>query len=87
MKYDLNELERLCDAATAGPWRSSNPHGDEYFRVVSCAPNGRMLGDKIAFMAINNKSKDDAALIAEARTAIPELIAEVRRLREKIGEE
>lgn len=65
---DLDELERLANDATPGPWtltaRGGIRHDEEY--IVD--PNS---------VALNC----DGRFIAAARTAVPALIAEARRLR------
>lgn len=68
---DLDHLQALADAATEGPWtaRAVYPflveQGDAGFVSTNLA----------------DSTAADAAFIAAARTAVPELIAEVRRLR------
>lgn len=70
---DLDEIERLADAATPGPW--------------GVEPDRNSLDDlvmaKIGLVAAT--AREDAAFIAAARTAVPALSAEVRRLREAEG--
>ncbi len=66
----LAELERLADAATPGPWEPLTPASGKW--VCSLAPGA--IG-----MAWRRNHTNDAAFVAAARTAIPELIAEVRR--------
>jgi len=72
---DLDELQRLCDAATPGPWK----FGDGYAWFTVDGPDGREVcetGDA------TDAAHHDGAFIAAARDALPKLIAEVRRLRE-----
>jgi hypothetical protein len=68
----LDELERLCNAATPGPWMSrSGSVWSECDRNPVCDVDmGSSLDDA-----------PDALFIAAARHALPKLIAEVRRLR------
>lgn len=76
MTLDLKELKRLADAATDGPW-------DAY---ISTHPKGyadlylKSDGNKEIFA-----TSADMDFIAASRTAIPELIAEVERLREALN--
>lgn len=73
----LREWEALADAAMEGPW--VNPDGycvrrepQEPWRTVCVTwPSGQSVEQGV----------DDMEFIAEARTAVPALIAEVRRLR------
>jgi hypothetical protein len=69
---ELTELEALCHAATPGPWEC------DIFGipgVATKAPN-----------RYRSKHIDELnfAFIAAARTAVPALIAEVRKLREEL---
>ncbi len=94
---ELDAIQARADAATAGPWFSdyypAGPCGAKVYReqirrtypewVVACRPSA----------ALNGPGKDarkqevaDAAFIAHARTDIPALVAEVRRLRGENGE-
>ncbi len=86
----LAEWEALAERATGGPWYtvdppwansdwvnagSEDPHGGSL--VCDCqAQHDDMTDDDEGDNAIS-----DAAFIAAARTAVPALIAEVRRLR------
>lgn len=74
----LRELEALEQAATRGPWEvqdASNPDEDE-----PCYRGIRGWTDESSDGTYLKLSVDDAAFVAESRTALPELIAEVRRL-------
>lgn len=88
---ELAELERLCAAATPGPWywnaedeemhttvavREEWPPGEWYDRTIVLDGVWWNTGD-----AGVRASESDIAFIAAARTALPRLIAEVRRLR------
>jgi len=69
MTFDLDELDKLCEAATDGPWEfdawgNITAHGEGVCRVEW------------------RRGDQNEPLIAAARTAIPELVAEVRRLQE-----
>lgn len=77
---DLDALEALAEAATEGPWCvMRNGLGQSCGVTVG---NGMVLdfGSGGPFDETGTTSPD-AAFIASARTAVPELIAEVRRLR------
>jgi hypothetical protein len=74
---ELNELQKLADAATPGPWFVD---GCSMCCGVSQGSSYRDRGH-----AIDGGAGDwltvDATFVAKARTAVPALIAEVRRLR------
>ena len=83
---DLDALQALCDQATPGPWHHCCADGGGcggYFvwrdesadRMVdtSARGDGEKGGDPL--------DRADAAFIAAARTALPPLLDEVRRLR------
>lgn len=67
------EIAKVTEAATAGPWATS--HVTNY-RDDVCAVDGRCL--------FTTEFLEDAAFIALARTAIPELLAERDRLMREI---
>jgi len=69
---ELDALQALCDGATAGPWGSD----------TECARVYQDIGDGL-ILAIEIESIADCDFIAASRTAMPELIAEVRRLQER----
>jgi hypothetical protein len=76
----LAELERLCAAATPGPWEVD---ADRRLALgvasVRCVHGTRPT---VAHVDAHLREMDEAAaFVAAARTAVPELIAEVRRLR------
>jgi hypothetical protein len=90
---DLDEVQRLCDAATEGPWRVWNAFdviSDDPPRVRTCAarigpddPNSqaglvhRDGGDL-------SGRQEDLAFIAEARTLLPRLVVELLAAREVV---
>lgn len=77
----LDELERLEKAATPGPWEANaeatiNGEPIEYRGYVEHV-NGTVFRP-----GVNNRlAEADAALIAAARNALPEMIKELRALR------
>lgn len=93
---ELAELERLCEVATPGPWEweagmftgaAGRPYNLQV-RVASPWGEGE-LHPHVLLKTVNGwEPKDsDAAFIAAARTAVPALIAEVRRLRDALESE
>ena len=86
-EQELADLERLADAATPGPWRAVAMNG-----VAGVAAPDHMR----CYVYIHGRSAEvsdetvarwqrDAHLIAAARTAVPALIEEVRRLRNALA--
>ena len=71
---ELLTIEALADAATMGPWQ-------ERYRPGSAGYDVARRGST-ALVGSLPMLKQDAAFIAAARTAVPALIAEVRRLRD-----
>lgn len=78
------ELERLCETATPGPWRSreSQLHGTNVDGVgeiavpVSWCSTATTVGVDGSYSISASEAESNAAFIAAARTAIPELLAE-----------
>ncbi|MBR5883350.1 MAG: hypothetical protein IKY97_07775 [Mailhella sp.] len=77
-KIDLDELERLAKAATPGPWKYRTIGREA---VVIMADTEPLCATKYR----HNKDHD-AAYIVVACNAVPELIARVRELEERIAE-
>ena len=73
----LQAIAALCDAATPGPWERSSSG----FTV-------RHAGGSVATMGAKEdaQAKADAAFIANARQAVPELLAFVADLRRQLAE-
>ena len=69
---ELARLERLSAEAAPGPWRADqwSPRRSD---VVTESPHGEYV--------IARMDPSDAELTASARTALPQLVAEVRALR------
>ena len=64
----LDELQRLSDAATPGKWKRGRDSASAY-----------VFDAKGAWICTASRSVADASFIAASRTALPALIAEVRR--------
>ncbi len=83
---ELAEWQRLCDAATPGPWRLDGRHdyddGSEFGIDMIVANNGEPV--VIADSGVYPPHGQDAEFIAAARSAIPRLLEEVRRLRAEV---
>lgn len=73
---ELAEMKQRCDSATAGPWLRDA----ERDRTIFSA-SGEMIGGVL----YNTKGGEDADFIANARTDMPRLIAEVERLRTELA--
>jgi len=86
----IKELRALCEAATPGPWVVTR-HNWECGSINWLAANDRDVdGNFYAHIQDgaggdpgerNPRAKQDAAFIAAARTALPEALDEVERLR------
>lgn len=84
----LEELEALANAATPGPWTIDQNDKDQYADLNTSKHKGniiwygfaRCFGQKENPILGTEYMMANAALIAASRTAIPELISEVRRL-------
>jgi hypothetical protein len=74
----LAELRALCEAATPGPWERLDLDGAPTPRV-----GYRIVSGGIERSHIAAEYRNDAALIVAARTALPEALAEIERLREE----
>jgi hypothetical protein len=70
----LDELERICEAATPGPW-TRDEHGDGLI-APGHHPVAEAWGGASRF--------DNARFIEAARHALPKLIAKVRELRAEL---
>mgnify|MGYP007046915951 CR=1 FL=1 len=80
---DLDKLEALAEASTPGPWKDGKNGGIKM--VVSdpiATPGGgwRQMRADIGTAGGVNNEEADAAFIVASRTAVPTLVAEVRRL-------
>ncbi len=83
----LAELEALAGKATVGPWNVDESRNGAHNQNIESAEVVRMdNGKPVAWLHITAWKQDrrdarpDAHFIAASRTAVPELIAEVRRL-------
>ncbi|MCT9017121.1 hypothetical protein N6G05_26580 [Cupriavidus gilardii] len=83
-ELNLDELERLAKAATPGPWewwtsnsflRLSGPDGRDGGVLYACN-----IRNEYATVVV---SEADRRFIAEARTALPALIARIRELEQE----
>lgn len=74
----LDEITALADAATPGPWQAYFD-GDRIIRWLEDNDFEYIVDEPV-------ENRENARFIAAARTAVPELIAEVRRAREAEAE-
>jgi hypothetical protein len=75
----LKELRALCDAAQPGPWRYS---GDKDGRIDTGPPDITDWEDGYVIYGVDRD--EDARFIVAARTALPEALDEIERLREAL---
>lgn len=82
MEERIAQLEALCQAASEGPWSWIEPDRGELWSIE---PDICKFGIEANYYPVAGEAptEDDARFITEARTALPELLAEVRRLREE----
>jgi hypothetical protein len=73
-KEQIEEMERLLEKATPGPWTI-----DEYGDIVHYGP----YGDAALFP--QGASDEDQKLVAAARSFVPEAIREIKELRAQIA--
>ncbi len=71
----LAEIEKRCNAATAGPW---------FPWLVEKVGWTIQVGVGWLFRASAKGTEQDARFIAHARTDIPDLLSEIKRLREEL---
>lgn len=81
---DLDELMRLHEAATPGPWKSCTDEvyvcGElSYYDYVGNAEGKEVVS------RITSVSEADAAYICAACNAVPELVARIRELEDAAG--
>ena len=84
---ELKRLEELCEKATPGPWHSSagshviqTAHVTrDVWHICDCLPLSLNHTENYYSLELHANKE----FIAAARTAVPELIAEVRRLKER----
>ena len=70
----LDAIEQRANAATKGPWEMYRPHHASGFHSVIGGAGGT---DNLA----DDVLEADAEFVAHARSDVPALVAEVRRLR------
>jgi hypothetical protein len=73
---ELKAIEARANAATPGPWKAE---GDDECILYVRAANGHTVVTTDSGVYTTD---EDAIFIAAARTDVPKLVAEVRRLRE-----
>lgn len=77
------------EGVTEGPWRASLLDGIDYEDGSSCIRGGvypDVHGSAPVFLSSSGIDRRDARFIAAARTLVPELLAEVERLRGALNE-
>jgi hypothetical protein len=80
-KARLDAIRARCEAATPGPWNAI----DKGNTVPSYAIRHFAVGEKCVNVASGISPKTgDADFIAAARTDVPDLLAEVEKLREQL---
>lgn len=75
------EIRTLLSAATAGPWQSD---GAEIYGTLGGVLMIDLWVGETLDVENQQRSNADAAFMADARSAVPELLAEVDRLRAEL---
>ena len=75
----LEQWQAVCDAATAGPWHCAMPACDCEEAIAN--EESSVEDDHTGCCVVDHATEIDANFIALARTALPQAIAEIRRLR------
>lgn len=82
----LAEIEARANAATSGPWVHPNHRPDEMGLVYTAYPvndaGARQVADSAQYCDASDVANAD--FIAHARSDVPALVAEARRLRESL---
>lgn len=74
----LAEIRARVEAATPGPWKGDTGQHPPYPQVVRAPVPVNAMTDVVATVT---RFQGDQAFIAHARTDVPDLLAEVERLR------
>jgi hypothetical protein len=82
-KLDLDAIEARCEAASPGPWTAKLGRTTDWIADGRCGGISDANGEEIITTdsGVYGPEEADAAFIAAARTDVPALLAEVRRLR------
>jgi hypothetical protein len=83
----IAEIEKRCNAATAGPWfhrqAGMEGHGQAYDWIADAEGVGRHSKIIVSRESVYGGTPD-YSFIAHARTDIPDLVSEVKRLRAEL---
>ena len=84
MKLNLEELKKLADAASEGPWDIVREEYDcGYFNYIGWNSKESFSCGEIA----NMNAKNNAAFIAASRTVVPQLIERIEELEKALERE
>jgi hypothetical protein len=81
-EQQLDDIEARAAAATPGPWCTDSweiYQGTEYLPGISL-----WIGETCRGTSTPEQDRNDAAFVAAARTDVPALLAEIRRLRAEL---
>ncbi|GHH77258.1 hypothetical protein GCM10017772_37790 [Promicromonospora soli] len=83
---ELDAIEARCKAASPGPWKSfiegrDHRSGDDFIQVGDDADGPDMYVSRHTSSGLRPASAQDLDFIAAARQDIPDLLAELKRLR------
>lgn len=86
MTLDIAALRALAEAATRPPWEAAEViHDNELIANVIRTRDGFLPSVQQGDYATIDYTPEDAAFIAAARTALPEALAEIERLRAEVA--
>lgn len=81
---ELNEIQRRCEKASAGPWKSYVEGRDHWGGdSIIVTGEGENRGEDLY---ISGATNDDQDFIAHARQDIPRLLDEIARLKKLLKE-
>lgn len=81
-RLDLDAIEARANAATPGPWCTDSW---EIYQGTEYVAGAEWIGETCRAGEMDD-SRADAEFVAAARTDVPALVAEVRRLRAELAE-
>ena len=81
---NLNEIKNRCDAASCGPWQTMHDPWERQLSVL--APVVGLVANVVTIGGRLRGQMDDADFIAHARQDVPDLLAEIDRLRAENAE-
>ncbi len=82
----IAELRKICDAATDGPWETDDYAAYVYGGDTSPIVEIRGFGAEASGKRPDGSQESNATFIATARTALPEALDEITRLKSLLSD-